>query len=148
MRAYHLQSEAETLRAMLNAVRFTLVRRLGAGGMGVVYEAYDQQRGELVALKTMRRVDPAGAGPVQAGISVAQRYHPSQPGEPLRAVRGRRPLVLHDGAGRGVQLPQLCEGHSRLTPAARSNAEPTVIGDRPRSSTQSTPARKAAELPL
>ena len=56
--AYHLQSEAETLRAMLNTVRFTLVRRLGAGGMGVVYETYDQQRGELVALKTMRRVDP------------------------------------------------------------------------------------------
>jgi len=56
--AHHLQSEAEILRAMLDAVRFTLVRRLGAGGMGVVYEAYDQQRGELVALKTMRRVDP------------------------------------------------------------------------------------------
>jgi serine/threonine protein kinase len=54
----HLQSEAERLKAMLNAVRFTLVRRLGAGGMGVVYEAYDQKRGELVALKTMRRVDP------------------------------------------------------------------------------------------
>ncbi len=54
---HHLQSEAESLRAMLNAVRFTLVRRLGAGGMGVVYEAYDQERGELVALKTMRRVD-------------------------------------------------------------------------------------------
>ena len=56
--ALHLQSEAETLRAMLNTVRFTLVRRLGAGGMGVVYETYDQQRGELVALKTMRRADP------------------------------------------------------------------------------------------
>ena len=56
--SHHLQSEAESLRAMLNAVRFTLVRRLGTGGMGVVYEAYDQQRGELVALKTMRRVDP------------------------------------------------------------------------------------------
>ncbi len=55
----HLQSEAESLREMLDAVRFTLVRRLGTGGMGVVYEAYDQQRGELVALKTMRRVDPA-----------------------------------------------------------------------------------------
>ncbi len=56
--SHHLHAEAETLRAMLNAVRFTLVRRLGAGGMGVVYEAYDQKRGELVALKTMRRVDP------------------------------------------------------------------------------------------
>ncbi len=56
---HHLRSEAESLRAMLNSVRFTLVRRVGAGGMGVVYEAYDQQRGELVALKTMRRMDPA-----------------------------------------------------------------------------------------
>jgi eukaryotic-like serine/threonine-protein kinase len=55
---YNLRAEAKSLQAMLNAVRFTLVRRLGAGGMGVVYEAYDQQRGELVALKTMRRVDP------------------------------------------------------------------------------------------
>ena len=56
--AHHLQAEAESLRAMLNKVRFTLVRRLGTGGMGVVYETYDQERGELVALKTMRRVDP------------------------------------------------------------------------------------------
>ena len=56
--SYLLQSEAESLRSMLNAVRFTLVRRLGTGGMGVVYEAYDQERGELVALKTMKRVNP------------------------------------------------------------------------------------------
>ena len=55
---HHLQAEAESLRAMLNTVRFTLVRRLGTGGMGVVYETYDQERGELVALKTMRRIDP------------------------------------------------------------------------------------------
>ena len=40
--------------------RYQLVRRLGAGGMGIVYEAFDRERSELVALKTLSRVDPAG----------------------------------------------------------------------------------------
>jgi eukaryotic-like serine/threonine-protein kinase len=35
--------------------RFRMVKRLGAGGMGVVYEAHDTVRGEVVALKTLRR---------------------------------------------------------------------------------------------
>ncbi len=40
--------------------RFQVVRRLGAGGMGVVYEAIDLQRGSRVALKTLRALDAAG----------------------------------------------------------------------------------------
>jgi hypothetical protein len=43
---------------LLSTARFTIESRLGAGGMGVVYRALDRDRGETVALKTMRRVEP------------------------------------------------------------------------------------------
>ncbi|MEO8493715.1 MAG: AAA family ATPase [Planctomycetota bacterium] len=39
------------------SARFEVMRQLGAGGMGVVYEVYDRERGARVALKTLRRVD-------------------------------------------------------------------------------------------
>ena len=37
--------------------RFTIRRRLGAGGMGVVYEAFDQERASAIAIKTLLRLD-------------------------------------------------------------------------------------------
>src|SRR2546423_803941 len=38
--------------------RFTIRRRLGAGGMGVVYEAHDQLMKKAVALKPLSRAEP------------------------------------------------------------------------------------------
>lgn len=40
--------------------RFQIVRRLQAGGFGVVYEAYDRQRNARVALKTLLHMDATG----------------------------------------------------------------------------------------
>src|SRR5438270_662188 len=43
----------KTAAEFTGSSRFEVVRRLGAGGMGVVYEAWDRQHDTRVAVKTL-----------------------------------------------------------------------------------------------
>jgi serine/threonine protein kinase len=43
---------------VVDTQRFAIRRRLGAGAMGVVYEAFDKELGARVALKTLHEIDP------------------------------------------------------------------------------------------
>src|SRR5438067_12710623 len=45
---------AATHRSFEGTARYAVVGQLGAGGMGVVYEAIDREKNMRVALKTMR----------------------------------------------------------------------------------------------
>jgi hypothetical protein len=53
----HVRSELE------RDGRFRVIARIGAGGMGVVYRVHDHERGEDVALKTLRLPSPGAIYP-------------------------------------------------------------------------------------
>src|SRR3954452_10308853 len=58
--------------------RFEIVRRIGAGGMGIVYEAEDSRRKSRVALKTLSRLQPTGISQLKGEFrSVADVTHPN-----------------------------------------------------------------------
>jgi serine/threonine protein kinase len=58
--------------------RFKIRRKLGAGGMGVVYEAFDRERNENVALKTLRNLSADGILRFKNEFhAIADLHHPN-----------------------------------------------------------------------
>ncbi|WP_394830356.1 protein kinase [Pendulispora rubella] len=66
------------LDEQLFAGRFVIEAEAGVGGMGVVYRAFDQVRGERVALKILHQADPAALHRFDAEVrALAKLRHPA-----------------------------------------------------------------------
>src|SRR5262245_60325839 len=53
------RSEVPSRAELRGTDRFVLGQRLGAGGMGVVHQASDRERNQVVALKMLAHMSPA-----------------------------------------------------------------------------------------
>ncbi len=69
--------------------RFELRSQLGRGGMGVVYRAFDRERGVQVALKTLRSVKPDQVLRFKAEFLLLQLAFDSGKQEVARSIHRR-----------------------------------------------------------
>ncbi|MBK6685010.1 MAG: protein kinase [Deltaproteobacteria bacterium] len=97
--------------------RYRVQRRLGAGGMGVVYEALDQVRNEVVALKTLIQFDAEAVYRIKQEFrALADVQHPN-----LVALHE---LVSHEG--QWFFTMERVEGEELLSWLRRVPAPPPV----------------------
>ena len=91
--------------------RYHIIRLLGIGGMGAVYQAWDAELGVAVAIKVIRpevTADPAAArgsrAAVQAGAAAGASGHAQERRPHSRPRRDRRHQVHHDAVHRGRRI--------------------------------------------
>jgi serine/threonine protein kinase len=100
--------------------RFRIEARLGAGGMGVVYRAFDRVRDQRVALKTLREIDAAAI------------YRLKREFRALADLRHRNLVALHELVSVGSQwffTMELVEGIDLLTWIRSGPAVPDLDQD-------------------
>jgi len=124
--------------SMLLGGRLRIARSLGAGGMGIVFEAYDEHRHGAVALKTLNRLAPGDVYRLKNEFrSLADVSHPNlcrlhelfhEEGQwffTMQLVDGEpfdqwvRPNDALDASRLRAALPQLCDAIGAIHAAAK-----------------------------
>jgi hypothetical protein len=85
--------------ASFESDRFAIRRVIGTGGMGIVYEAWDQERNQAVALKTIRRLNPTEIYYLKREFRALSDVSHPKSRLAVRAGHRRHAALLYDGAG-------------------------------------------------
>ena len=117
--------------------RFKIVRQVGAGGMGVVYEAVDVEQQNRVALKTVRHIGADEMASLKREFRALQSIH-----HPNLIMLGE--LLEHDGRPfftmefvDGTDFLTYVRGGTAVGPASRDTASTAKVGaNRPAASTE------------
>jgi eukaryotic-like serine/threonine-protein kinase len=127
--------------------RFQRRRRLGAGGMGVVYESLDIERQRLVALKALKQASPAAIARFKREFrSLANVMHPNLVALYELVAEGDEVFFTMELV-RGVPFDRWVTGASSQDVSTSSEDAPATVSEVTRSLVASTDAPSASDPP-